>query len=388
MRSMPLHHSQSLPDGEGYKEESVITDRDLQELLDHFSENKILSVYLNTDPRGISAEEARLRLRSMLKEVELSTDAQIVERYFDHEFDWSGRSAVVFSCKRDNFFRAYTLAVPVRSRIRVSEQPHVKPLAEIFDSYGGYGVVLVDKQGARLFYFHLGEVLKQEGFVGESVRRMKRGGGSQSPGRRSGATGITQHIDEITERNMRSAAEIASKFFHDNNIRRIVIAGTEDNIAMFRNNLPKAWQSLIVGGFALSKTASHADILEKAVQIGQQNEERRHDRMVEAVKTAAAKGRGGVIGLDDTLQMVREGRVQTLIVQEGFRKPGYQCVDCGDIITTQVKSCSFCSGSFTEMPDAVEMAVRRVLKNGGEIEVLHDHAELNRIGKIGALLRY
>jgi peptide subunit release factor 1 (eRF1) len=264
----------------------------------------------------------------------------------------------------------------------------VKPLAELFDSYGGYGVALIDKQGARLFNFHLGEILEQEGFVGDGVRRMKRGGGSQSPGRRSGATGITQHVDEVTDRNMRSAAEVASKFFQENNIRRIVIGGTEDNVAMFRNHLPKTWQSLIVGVVALSKTASYTDVLEKAVQIGQQNEERRHDRIVDAMKTAAAKGRGGVRGLDDTLQMVHEGRVQVLILQEGFRKPGFQCVDCGDVITTQVESCKFCGGSFAKIHDAVEMAVRRVLKEGGEIEVLHDHSELKKLGDIGALLRY
>ena len=366
----------------------MITDSDLQELLDHFSENKILSVYLNTDPREISAEKAKLSLRTMFKEIELTDDVRLIEKYFDHEYDWSGRSAAVFSCQKDDFFRAYTIAVPVHSRIRVSEQPHVKPLAELFDSYGGYGVGLVDKQGVRLFYFHLGELLEQDDFVGESVRRMKRGGGSQAPGRRSGVTGITQHVKEVTDRNMRSAAEFASKFFQNNSVRRIVIGGTDDNVAMFRNYLPKTWQSLIVGAFGLSKTASHAKVLAKALQIGSQNEKRRRDRMVDAVKTAAAKGQAGVIGLDNTLQMVHEGRVQSLIVHERFRKPGYQCVDCGDIITTQVDSCSFCGGSYTKIPDAVEMAVRQVLKDGGEVEVLHNHPELKGIGNIGAILRY
>ena len=45
---------------------------------------------------------------------------------------------------------------------------------------------MVDKQGARLFYFHLGELREQEGVLGESVKRTKRGGGSQAAGRRGG----------------------------------------------------------------------------------------------------------------------------------------------------------------------------------------------------------
>ena len=96
----------------------------------------------------------------------------------------------VFSCAPEGFLRAFSLALPVASRVRINNQPHVKPLADLLDSYGGYGVVLVDKQGARLFSFHLGELQEQEGLMGESIRHTKRGGGSQSPGRRGGVAGV------------------------------------------------------------------------------------------------------------------------------------------------------------------------------------------------------
>ena len=83
---------------------------------------------------------------------------------------------VVFSCSPDKFFRAYSLAIPVRNQVIISNQPHVKPLASLLDYYGGYGVALVDKQGARLFSFHLGELKEQEGILGESIRHTKHGG--------------------------------------------------------------------------------------------------------------------------------------------------------------------------------------------------------------------
>jgi hypothetical protein len=51
-------------------------------------------------------------------------------------------------------------------------------------------------------------------------------------------------------------------------------------------------------------------------------------------------------------------------------------------------SCPFCSGNFTEIPDAVDLAVRRVLMDGSEVDILHDNAQLEEYGKIGALLRY
>ena len=126
--------------------------------------------------------------------------------------------------------------------VRSARQLAVKPLANLFDSYGRYGVSLVDKQGARLFFFHLGTLREQEGVLGESVRRTKHGGGSQAAGRRSGDAGQTQYTSEVTERNMRDSAEFAAKFFTENNIRRVLIGGTDDNIAHFRGYLPKSWQ--------------------------------------------------------------------------------------------------------------------------------------------------
>lgn len=168
--------------------------------------------------------------------------------------------------------RVYPLAVPVRSRLRVSDRPHLKPLADLLDSYGGYGVVLIDKQGARFFHFHLGQLQEQEGVMGKTVRRTKHGGGSQAAGRRGGAVGQTGDVQEVTERNMREAVDFAIHFFAEKNVRRIVLGGTEDNVAFFRNQLPKAWQSLVIGSFQISMLATHTEVLERAMQIGEEVE--------------------------------------------------------------------------------------------------------------------
>ena len=366
----------------------MFTERDLGELLEYKANHPVLSVYLNTDPAGGSADGYKLRLRSMLKEIDLPADEQIVERYFDHQHDWSGRSVAVFSCEPENFFRVYPFAVPLRDRLRVSERPHVKPLADLMDSYGGYGIALVDKQGARLFYYHLGEIREQEGMVGETVRRTKRGGSSQTPGRRGGVAGTTNYVEEVTERNMKEAADFATRFFAENNVRRVLIAGTDENANAFRNHLPKAWQSLIVGTFPMSMTAASADVMERAGEVGTQAERRREAQLLQTLVTSAAKGRGGVIDLEDTLNAVRAGRVMTLVIQEGYRAPGFRCQGCGYLTASMLESCPFCGKSFDQIPDAVELAVRRVMQDGGEVEVLHDAGGEKGFRGIGALLRY
>jgi peptide subunit release factor 1 (eRF1) len=366
----------------------MFTDRDLQELLQYKSKQPVLSVYLSTDPSQGSADFYRLRLRSMFKDIDLRDDVVAIERYFDFDYDWSGRSVAIFSCQADGFFRTFSFAFPIHDRLRIGERPHVKPLADLLDAYGGYGVVLVDKQDARLYYFHLGELREEEGLSGEEIRRTKRGGGSQAPGRRGGSAGQTEYVEEVAERNIKEAADAATRFFADNNVRRVLIGGTEENSTRFRSHLPKAWQSLVVGTFPIGKTASRAEIMERALEVGRQAERRREAQLVQKIITTSAKGRGGVSELEDTLNAVHDGRVQILVFRDGYRAPGYRCLGCGYLTSEQLSACPFCGNQFDRIQDAVELAVRRVMRDGGEVEVLRDAEGMKEFGEIGALLRY
>ena len=365
----------------------MFTDSVLRELLDYSSPSQVLSVYMNTDMTEGTADALKLRLRTMLKEVNLPDDEAAILKYFELEREWTGRSIAMFSCAEQKYFRALPIAVPVRSRVFVGDQPYVKPLADLLDAYGGYGVVLVDKQGARFFQFHLGELREQEGFLGEEVRHTKRGGASSIFGHLGGVGGKARHSDEMVERNLREAAEFATKFFEENHVRRILIGGTEKTVTQFKHHLPKAHQSLVVGTFAISMTARPDEVQKKALEIGQQAEHHREKRMVDAMVTSAAKGAGGVMRLEDTLGAVHEGRVQTLIVRDGYRAEGFQCQGCGYLTTQEEPDCPFCGKSFAKIKDAVEMAVRKVMKDGGEVEVVYDNPQLAEVS-IGGMLRY
>jgi peptide chain release factor subunit 1 len=366
----------------------MISESDLRELLDFSAPGPMLSVFLNTVPSAGNADAYKLRLRNLLKDVHLKQDVAAVERFFNLEHDWSGRSVAVFSCASKNFFRSYSFAIPISDQVFTHDRPAVKPLADVLDSFGGYGVILVDKQGARLFFFHLGELQEQEGVVGEVVKHTKRGGASAFPGRRGGTAGMTQHADEVVERNMKESADFAARFFEDKHVRRVLIGGTDENVKAFRSLLPKAWQSLVVGTFAMSMTASQGDVLAKAMQIGQEGRIHREKRLVETVVTAAAKGGTGVVGIEATLEAVHAGRIQTLIVGEGFHATGYRCSNCGYLTTKKVRACPMCGGSFEHVADAVELSVQAVLKGGGTVEVVHDSEIIKDAGKIGAMLRY
>lgn len=365
----------------------MLSDSTLQELLDHKSPDPILSVYLNTDLTRGNKDQFKLNLRTLLREVDMPEDEAAILEYYKQDSRWTGRSVAMFSCAAQAYFRAFPFALPVRNLVFVGNQPYVKPLADLLDAYGSYGVALVDKEGARLFYFHLGELLGQEGTIGTEVRHTKRGGASTFPGRRGGTAGVTRYMEETVERNIKDSIEFAMRFFEKHRVRHVLIGGTDENLNQFRSHLPKAWQKLVIGTFPISMSAGVAEVLEKTLEIGERADRQRETQLVEQTITAAAKGAEGVVRLDDTLGALREGRIQILIVRDGFHAPGFQCQGCSYLTTRRLEVCPFCGKSFNEIKDAVELAIREVMQTGGEVEIVRDSPELEKLG-IGGLLRY
>jgi len=369
----------------------VFTTQDLKELAAVECATPMLSVYLNVDPREQTSDGYRLELRRALKLASgaaASDDVLAVERYFDHEYDWSGRGIAVFSCAADPFWRAYSLAVPVASGAAVARKPYVWPLAALLDAYGSYAVALVNRQELRLFLFGMGELISDAAFSGEEVRRLKKGRGSSGgPGRRGGAQVSGRHEEEVAQRNIRDAAKVASRFWQKHDPRRLIVAGAEPTVVQFRAELPKAMQERVIGSFSADMAASELQIRERSLEILQQGEEERKTALVDAVFTAAAKGRGGAIRLADTLGAAHEGRVKTLIVARDYHRSGYQCRNCEYITDQSLSICPFCGGEFGEIPDAAEALVTKVIEDGGRVEVIDDHPRIAEFG-VGALLRY
>jgi peptide subunit release factor 1 (eRF1) len=366
----------------------MFTDHQMKELAGVTTKSTALTVYLNTDPALGSAETIKLRLRTLLKDVDLEQDVNAVLDYFGANHPFTGKGIAVFSCKGDGVFRSISLGVPVRDQVFTGNHFSIKPLADVFDIYGSYGVILVDRQGARAFYFHLGELVEQEGVLGTLVKHTKQGGASTIAGQRGGTAGQTHYEDEVVDRNMKEIAAFAVKFFEDKHIRRILIGGTDDNVALFKSQLPKTWQSLIIGTFPMSMTATHAEVYDRAMQIGKEAEAARDLKMVQSVISQAGKGAGAEIGLENTLQAVSQSRVQTLVVTEGFRQSAHRCTGCGRLTLHTNPKCKDCGSPIVAVEDGVELAVNAVMRSGGDVEIVPVTPDFSKAGNIGAFLRY
>ena len=342
-----------------------------------------LSLFLNTDLTQQPKEKCRLVLRDLLQRVTASVTAEDVtrvERYFDQEYDWRTRGVAIFASAKNSLWRVYPLALPVASEAYTGQKLYLKPLSDLLDEHGRYGVVLVDRESARFFLVYMGKVEEKSASLGEELKRHKQGG--------SAATRFQRRADKQAGQNLKLAAEVTTDFCRENRCERLVLAGSEDNVVQFREMLPRAQRKHIVGTLVMDMEATVTEVRDRSMELMRSKEREREQQLVDDMVTAAAKGGGAVIGLADTFYAVHEGRVHTLVVEKAFESEGYLCEGCGYISEGPMIKCASCGGKPQKVNDAVNRIVRRTIEVGGKVETVEDNAALARAGHIGAILRY
>lgn len=351
----------------------------------------VVSVYLDTDNTRQSVEAIKLTARGLLKEVQSQheKEAQAIERYLDLSYDWSKPGLALFCGKGGDFFRAYQSPVAFRNRVRLSARPYVKPLAHLLDHYAHFGVILVDRVGGRFYEYHLGELQAADSYTGEEVRRIKDGVGSSAVGRRGGNSGPGggKHEDEVALRNMRECAAAANQFFAERPIRRLFLGGTNENVAQFRDLLSKQLLSCLAGSFPMDIDAGESEVRQRALNLLREVNAERESKLVDRLLTLNAQGANAVVGLDETLQAISEKRVDTLIISDGFRVPGYIQDSSGYLVANLTRS-PLAESELAEAADVVEAAVAQTVSQGGHVEVIAENPYLENAGRIGAILRY
>ena len=363
---------------------------DLQQLATLQIEHPILSLTLNVDSTERPRDQYRLALRHLLSSVQdrAPEDVQAIERFFDREYDWSGRGLAIFSCQQANFWKVYSLAIPIVDSIFIGPKPHISPLANLWDAYGHFVVALIDRQGGRWLLAQMGEIIASEDFIGHVVRRTKSGVGSTPTGMRRNSDAPTDRKDgEVIKHNLKETAQALLKFCEQHQPRYIVLGGSGEVLNELRGHVPQQWAERIIGTISADIDDADPLIRDRALKVVLDHEARRETQLADAAITAAAKGSNGTLRLDDTLSAAHDGRIQTLLVSEGYRAEGYRCRQCGYLSALSIEHCPFCGGTFEKIPDAVEATISKVLEHNGRVEIVRWHTALAAAG-IGALLRY
>jgi peptide chain release factor subunit 1 len=363
-------------------------------------DGKVLSLFLNLDPREFATAAARsTEVRSLLDRAgrlirddealapaaraSLRDDLERVRAELDRGgLDARGAHGLaVFASSAADLFEVLKLSEPVDHDPVIADAPFIEPLSAIGPPER-WCALLVNRRVARLFCGP-GAALEEVELIEDELRRRHgQGGWSQANYQRS--------IDKDADDHLRRAAKVAFAHLQDDLPAGILIGAPQELAGDFEGHLHPYLRERLAGRLDLDVEHTSAEDVRRAVaarieEAAREREDVALARLVEAF--AGGPGRAAS-GLPEVLAAVHEQRVQTLLVEAGFAAPGVHCPTCGWLAADETPACP-ADGSATErVDDLVEAAVERALTQAADVRVLRDRAELASHGRIAAVLRF
>lgn len=290
------------------------------------------------------------------------------------------RGLALFACSAHDFFHAVELAVPVRSQLVVNTVPAVRQLEELVQGHEPFGVLLVDRQRARMLVFELGELVDHTG-MDEALPRHYDSRGHSERG------GVDHHVDALVAQHARHAAALAFDVYQTVGFAHLTLGGTSEVVHAVTAALHPYLRDRLAPPIPVAAGAAPEEIARSAAQVEAEVERQREQHLVDEVRQGVDRGRGAVAGLEAVLEALAARRLEQLVVSQGCSQPGWHCRSCGHLALVG-RGCPRCSEPMDHVDDVVEEAVEEALEQGSAVRVCVDNADLDCIGSIGGLLRY
>lgn len=290
------------------------------------------------------------------------------------------RGLAVFSCSAHGFWQVIELPVAVRDQVVVNHTPSVRQLEVIVDEYERFGLLLADRQRARMLVYELGELVESA----EVIDELPRGDDDDHSIRRER---VDQHTDALVHHHLRNAADAAFRVFKDRGFERLIVGASDEIAAELESLLHPYLQERLEARCGIPVNAGDDEIRQAALEIEASVERRREAEAVARLREAVGAGRRGVAGLDATLEALVERRVDVLLVSSGYATPGWRCGSCGWIARVG-RMCRVCNTEMTAVDDVIEEAVEEALAQSCDVDICIGNADLDVLGRVGALLRY
>ncbi len=356
----------------------------------------VLSLYLDLDPAEFATPPARATaIRSLLDEAdrrlrdrddlshderaELNASLERAQTLLESDLPAEGAHGVaVFASRSADLFEVLRLPRPVRNRVEIGRSPLVGPLARL-ERRERWCVALVSRRDARIFRGSPDGLREIEQIHDTVFGQHDKGGLAQARYQR----GIEKEKDD----HLKHTAEALMKHHKRRPFQHLVLGGTREVVADFESKLHGYLTERLAGRIEVDVDHSTPEQVLSASEpcfdaLDVEREREALERLGEGTRAAS--------GFDDTLRVLNERRVETLLLDEQFSAPGVSCPECGWIGGGDERTCPADGRELEVREDLTDAAIELALQGAAEITAMrHCREEFEeRTGGIAALLRF
>lgn len=376
--------SASLPrSGDGRRAKAVST-RTLEELgRIGWTGEPVLSVYLDLDPSRFPTPATRdVELSALLggadaDELDVKHVREVVRSH--PELERGAHGLAIFSCAASSILEVIPVPEAVEPLAVVDSVPWLEPLAAMLTS-DDWGVAVMSRREARLFRGGRDGLIEFVGVRDELHRRHAQGGWSQARFER----GIEQQVAE----HARHTAELLLRAHRARPFDRIVIVCSDELWPVLEKSVHQDLRDRLAGVVPQDLEGASVREIAQAVAPLIETAELEHEQALSSrLEQALATGGAAASGLDQVLERLEEGRIETLVIDEQAGLSGGSCPTCGHLYGA-VGECPLDGASLIPV-DAGEHLVAQAARLSIPVVVAHVESDALQVhGGVAAILRW
>jgi peptide subunit release factor 1 (eRF1) len=167
----------------------------------------------------------------------------------------------------------------------------------------------------------------------------------------------------------------------------LVILGTDENVAKFREFLPEHLQEKVVFTGPMRVGEPTSGVLARIEPHLTAERERETGELLQVLRERIRQDYLATAGFQSTLAALQEGKVDTLVIAQDQEREGGRCTKCGFVFGREVEKCPYDGSPIETGVNVVEEVIRLAEQQGADIEFVSAGAVGDFAG-VGALLRF
>jgi peptide chain release factor subunit 1 len=330
-------------------------------------------------------EKRKKACRAVLKEnrdwmENFDKTMQKIEKYLVmNEREEGQKGLAIFASNEHDLFIPYKLGVPIEDLMVVDTSPYIRPLARMIEDYETFGLVVLDNHRARIYVVSSGRIEDITQIARDIMKKHKKGGMSQARFQRLRVGAIEHFLKEVADEMV--------QLFSKDNIVKIVIAGPGNAKILLKDFLPNDLKSEILDLIDVDFDESDGHLISMAEEAVQKDEKEIVSNNVNKLKEEILKHGLAVYGLKETIDAVKNGHLELLLVSKGYKQEGWKCEKCQFVDSDLTDVCPNCNGKLSQV-DVIEESIEFAQRTNTKIEFAQDNPILQELGGVGGLLRF
>ncbi len=297
---------------------------------------------------------------------------------------YEGTKMIALFADTTGFWEEFELPVEYPNRVVIDPDPYTRPLTAVRDQFARFCVLVSNSHKAVVYALSAKQLAKEQEIITEDEMEPDTDEAFQGLGELRMQRNERYHL----QKHIKKVATTVFQVFKKGRYDYLILGAPKDKeLPLLKSNLHSYLQRHLVGDFNARPDEPKQDILKKARATAAKWERDQEENLLQSIDSELYDGGRATADVGPTLKALMNGQIHTLVVQEGFSRPGYACIN-DHYLDLSKKKCPVCGEELEPVEDIIDEIVEEALRQNGEVRYLQFFPEKLDESGVAAQLRF